>query len=123
MGLPLGVDVCLLVLTGSESLTRIFCLPCSQALDSAGSGIEVAKYTEKLVPSTRFVSVDGIAPVAGSNNFIAPSASVIGNVSIGEHSRYVDSSFLREFSLGSLKSSIHDSMCSVFGMVQPCEAM
>jgi hypothetical protein len=53
-----------------------------------GSGIEVAKYTERLVPSTRFVSVDGIAPVAGSNNFIAPSASVIGSVSIGEHSRY-----------------------------------
>jgi len=52
-----------------------------------GANIEVAKYTEKLVPSTRFVAVDGIAPaVGGSNNFVAPSASVIGKVSIGDHS-------------------------------------
>jgi carbonic anhydrase/acetyltransferase-like protein (isoleucine patch superfamily) len=56
-------------------------------LDSMGAGIEVAKYTEKLVPSTRFVAVNGVAPaVTGANNFIAPSASVIGSVSIGEHS-------------------------------------
>ena len=58
------------------------------ALDSMGASIEMAKYTEKLVPSTRIVSVDGVAPVLpGANNFIAPSASVIGNVTIGEHSR------------------------------------
>ena len=63
----------------------IFCYRAM--LDGIGAGMEVAKYTEKLVPSSRLVSVDGIAPVAGSNNFIAPSASVIGNVSIGEHSR------------------------------------
>jgi hypothetical protein len=57
-------------------------------MDSMGKQIEVTKYTERLVPSTRFVAVDGIAPaVSGFNNFIAPSASVIGNVSIGEHSR------------------------------------
>jgi hypothetical protein len=57
-------------------------------LDGMGAGMEVAKYTERLVPSTRFVAVDGIAPaVSGSNNFVAPSASVIGKVSIGEHSR------------------------------------
>lgn len=61
----------------------------SAALDSMGAGMEVAKYTEKLVPSTRLVSVDGVAPaLPGANNFIAPSASVIGNVTIGEHSRY-----------------------------------
>ena len=53
-----------------------------------GAGIEVAKYTEKLVPSTRFVAVDGVAPKAGTNNFVAPSASVIGSVTLGEHSRY-----------------------------------
>jgi carbonic anhydrase/acetyltransferase-like protein (isoleucine patch superfamily) len=53
-----------------------------------GAGIEVAKYKEKLVPSTRFVSVDGIAPtVSGANSFVAPSASVVGRVLIGEHSR------------------------------------
>lgn len=49
--------------------------------------MEVAKYTERLVPSSRIVSVDGVAPaLPGANNFIAPSASVIGNVTIGEHS-------------------------------------
>jgi hypothetical protein len=58
------------------------------ALDSMGAGMEVAKYTERLVPSTRIVSVDGVAPaLPGANNFIAPSASIIGNVTIGEHSR------------------------------------
>eukprot|EP00538_Stauroneis_constricta_P002641 CAMPEP_0119560928 /NCGR_PEP_ID=MMETSP1352-20130426/16220_1 /TAXON_ID=265584 /ORGANISM="Stauroneis constricta, Strain CCMP1120" /LENGTH=285 /DNA_ID=CAMNT_0007609007 /DNA_START=108 /DNA_END=965 /DNA_ORIENTATION=+ len=57
------------------------------AMENFGKQIEVTKYTERLVPSTRFVSVDGIAPiVSGSNNFVAPSASVIGNVSIGDHS-------------------------------------
>lgn len=57
------------------------------ALDSMGAKIEVAKYVERLVPSTRIVSVDGVAPaLPGANNFIAPSASVIGNVTIGEHS-------------------------------------
>ena len=57
-------------------------------LDSMGASMEVAKYTERLVPSSRIVSVDGVAPaLPGANNFIAPSASVIGNVTIGEHSR------------------------------------
>lgn len=56
-------------------------------LDSLGASMEVAKYTERLVPSSRIVSVDGVAPaLPGANNFIAPSASVIGNVTIGEHS-------------------------------------
>lgn len=59
-------------------------------LDGLGANVEVAKYTEKLVPSTRFVAVDGIAPaVGGSNNFVAPSASVIGKVALGDHSRLV----------------------------------
>lgn len=50
--------------------------------------MEVAKYTEKLVPSTRFVAVDGVAPsVAEFGTFVAPSASVIGDVSIGRNSR------------------------------------
>lgn len=55
-------------------------------LDSMGANVEVAKYTEKLVPSTRFVAVDGVAPTVGANNFVAPSASVIGSVTLGEHS-------------------------------------
>lgn len=58
------------------------------ALDGVGSSLEVAKYTEKLVPSTRFVAVDGVAPVvATTTNFIAPNASVIGDVTIGNNSR------------------------------------
>ena len=60
----------------------------SAVLDSMGASVEVAKYTEKLVPSTRFVSVDGVAPTVGANNFVAPSASVIGSVTLGEHTRY-----------------------------------
>lgn len=59
------------------------------ALDSAGKRMEVTKYTEKLVPSTRFVAVDGVAPTVSEACFVAPSASVIGNVTIGQESRYV----------------------------------
>lgn len=58
------------------------------SLDKAGANMEVAKFTEKLVPSTRFVSVDGVAPlVAEHGTFVAPSASVIGDVTIGRNSR------------------------------------
>jgi gamma-carbonic anhydrase len=51
-----------------------------------GKGMEVTKYTEKLVPSTRFVAVDNVAPTVSPESFVAPSAAVIGNVSIGEAS-------------------------------------
>jgi len=57
------------------------------ALDGMGAQIEVAKYTEKLVPSTRFVVVDGVAPmVSEMTSFVAPTASVIGDVNIGMNS-------------------------------------
>ena len=61
----------------------------SAILDGMGKNMEVAKYTEKLVPSTRFVAVDGVAPVVShaASTFVAPSASVIGNVTIGKSSR------------------------------------
>jgi carbonic anhydrase/acetyltransferase-like protein (isoleucine patch superfamily) len=50
--------------------------------------MEVAKYSERLVPTSRFVAVDGVAPlVAEYGTFIAPSASVIGSVIIGRNSR------------------------------------
>jgi carbonic anhydrase/acetyltransferase-like protein (isoleucine patch superfamily) len=49
----------------------------------------VTKYTEALVPSTRFVAVDGVAPKVSPQSFVAPSASVIGNVSVGPGSRWV----------------------------------
>lgn len=62
---------------------------CRSALDSVGKIIEVTKYTEKLVPSTRFVAVDGVAPKVSEMSFVAPSASVIGDVTIGKESRFV----------------------------------
>lgn len=55
-----------------------------------GASLEVAKYTERLVPSTRFVAVDGVSPkVSETASFVAPSASVIGDVNMGSKSRYV----------------------------------
>ena len=63
------------------------------ALDSAGKRMEVTQYTEKLVPSTRFVAVDGVAPTVSEASFVAPSASVIGNVTVGQESRCVCARF------------------------------
>lgn len=58
-----------------------------QALDGLGKSMEVVKYSERLVPSTRFVSVDGISPtVSPLTAFVAPSASVIGDVTLGSNS-------------------------------------
>lgn len=58
------------------------------ALDGLGKNMELTKYTERLVPSTRFVAVNGIAPKVSEMSFVAPSASVIGDVTIGKESRY-----------------------------------
>lgn len=53
-----------------------------------GKNMEITKYTEKLVPSTRFVAVDGVGPkVSEEAAFVAPSASIIGDVTIGKSSR------------------------------------
>lgn len=73
-----------------DVLTRILNVPIifSNALDSAGASLEVAQFTERLVPSTRFVAVDNVAPaIADSAAFVAPSASVIGDVTLGKNSR------------------------------------
>lgn len=52
-----------------------------------GASMEVAKYTERLVPSTRIVSVNSISPtISPSATFIAPSANLIGDVSLGSNS-------------------------------------
>lgn len=57
------------------------------ALDNFGASLEVAKYSERLVPSTRFVAVDGVAPKTSIDcAFVAPSASLIGDVTIGSGS-------------------------------------
>lgn len=71
------------VVTATSNLARTL----GSALDNLGAQIEVAKYTEKLVPSTRFVAVDNVAPsVSPATAFVAPSASVIGDVTIGAKS-------------------------------------
>lgn len=58
-----------------------------KALDSMGASMEVAKYTERLVPSTRFVAVNSIAPtVSSAASFVAPSANLIGDVTLGSNS-------------------------------------
>ena len=60
------------------------------ALDGLGKSMELTKYTDRLVPSTRFVAVNGISPKVSEMSFVAPSASVIGDVTIGKESRYVN---------------------------------
>lgn len=58
-----------------------------QSMDRMGASMEVCKYTDRLVPSTRFVAVDGVAPtVSNLTAFVAPSASVIGDVTLGSGS-------------------------------------
>ena len=64
----------------------------SAALDRAGKNMEVTQYTEKLVPSTRFVAVDDVAPKVSDECFVAPSASLVGDVTVGKNSRYVGKS-------------------------------
>jgi len=55
-----------------------------QGLDNLGKSMEVVKYRDRLVPSTRFVAVDGVTPTVSSlTAFVAPSASVIGDVTLG----------------------------------------
>lgn len=52
-----------------------------------GASLEVAKYTERLVPSTRFVAVDSVAPtVSAKAKFVAPSANLVGDVALGANS-------------------------------------
>lgn len=58
-----------------------------QGLDSLGKSMEVCHYRDRLVPSTRFVAVDGVSPtVSPLTAFVAPSASVIGDVTLGQNS-------------------------------------
>jgi carbonic anhydrase/acetyltransferase-like protein (isoleucine patch superfamily) len=71
------------VVTAASNAARSF----GQTLDKVGASMEVAKYTERLVPSTRFVAVDGIAPaVSQMAAFVAPSANVVGDVTLGSNS-------------------------------------
>lgn len=68
-------------------MCKYYHLNTRSALDGIGKSIEVTKFTEKLVPSTQFVAVNGIGPTISEMSFIAPSASVVGDVTIGKESR------------------------------------
>jgi len=71
------------IVIAASDVARTF----AKNLDKIGASMEVAQYTERLVPSTRFVAVDGVAPTVSSfASFVAPSANVIGDVTIGEKS-------------------------------------
>jgi gamma-carbonic anhydrase len=68
------------VLAASNAARKV-----GQSLDSLGKSMEVVKYSERLVPSTRFVAVDGVTPTVSTNTaFVAPNASVIGDVTLGK---------------------------------------
>mmetsp|Transcript_3746 Transcript_3746/g.5407 ORF Transcript_3746/g.5407 Transcript_3746/m.5407 type:complete len:288 (-) Transcript_3746:142-1005(-) len=68
------------VLAASNAARKV-----GQSLDSLGKSMEVVKNAERLVPSTRFVAVDGVTPTVSTNTaFVAPNASVIGDVTLGK---------------------------------------
>lgn len=70
-----------IVTAASSAVRRV-----GSVLDNLGASLEVAKYTERLVPSTRFVAVDGVGPnTSPYAAFVAPNASVIGDVTIGKN--------------------------------------
>lgn len=70
------------VLAASNAARKI-----GQGLDNLGKSMEVVKHADRLVPSTRFVAVDGVSPsVSPLTAFVAPSASVVGDVTLGENS-------------------------------------
>jgi len=58
-----------------------------QSIDKVGQGMEAsgaaASYVEHLVPSTRIISAGGKTPVIAENSFVAPNASLIGDVNLG----------------------------------------
>uniref|UniRef100_A0A7R9U2D6 Carbonic anhydrase n=1 Tax=Pinguiococcus pyrenoidosus TaxID=172671 RepID=A0A7R9U2D6_9STRA len=57
-----------------------------KALDRLGASLEAAPYFEHLNPSTRVVSYQGVQPKISGSVFVAPTATIIGEVQIGEGS-------------------------------------
>ncbi|GMH98934.1 hypothetical protein TrST_g10964 [Triparma strigata] len=55
------------------------------SLESLGTSLETSRYTDRLVPSTRFVTFNGQTPSAPLT-FVSPASSLIGDVTIGEGS-------------------------------------
>ncbi|CAM9922180.1 unnamed protein product [Ectocarpus sp. 4 AP-2014] len=55
-----------------------------RSLDGMGAALETHPYTEKLLASTRSVGHKGKVPSTAQASFVAPNASVIGDVKVGE---------------------------------------
>ncbi|CAM9306913.1 unnamed protein product [Pylaiella littoralis] len=54
-----------------------------RGLDGIGAALETHPYTEQLLPSTRSVGHKGKVPSTAQASFVAPNASVIGDVKVG----------------------------------------
>ncbi|CAM9843698.1 unnamed protein product, partial [Choristocarpus tenellus] len=54
-----------------------------KGIDRLGGALETHPYQEKLVPSTRILVHKGKTPEVPQESFIAPNASVIGDVKMG----------------------------------------
>lgn len=59
------------------------CRSMGQTLDKMGAALEVGPYIEHLVPSTKILAHAGKVPIMSETVFCAPSATVIGDVSVG----------------------------------------
>jgi acetyltransferase-like isoleucine patch superfamily enzyme len=57
-----------------------------QSLDKFGRNLEVNPYVETVLPSTRVIGFKKSKPMLENVAFIAPSATVMGNVAIGQGS-------------------------------------
>lgn len=57
-----------------------------KSLDTMGMAMQGAKNAERALPSTANMVYEGSAPQIHASSFVAPNASVIGSVSIGEGS-------------------------------------
>jgi carbonic anhydrase/acetyltransferase-like protein (isoleucine patch superfamily) len=57
-----------------------------RALDNVGASMEAVRIVESVTPSTKIMSYTGIMPTISENVFVAPTASVMGKVSIGQNS-------------------------------------
>jgi len=68
---------------GTQSVLRTV----AASLENLGRALEGEhKYVETLVPQTRILGYDGKKPAIDETVFVAPNATVQGNVSIGAHS-------------------------------------
>lgn len=82
-----------------------------QRLEHLGARIEPFAYIEHLQPSTKVISHLGKSPQLGNLTFLAPSASLIGNVTVGNNSSIMYGSVLR----GDLSQSISVGSNSFIG--------